>query len=132
MHYETIVGIPHPFTYLITKLHAFSDRCADERKDNARHHAIDVFRIVSMMTEDEYNTVKAQVVRFSDDAILQTAQQIVREHFSGREALGLIRIREHDTQLSREWEQDVSSSGEDVIDDFIGVLWELLDVVRTA
>src|SRR5690606_38103968 len=47
------IRIPHPFTYLLMKLTAFRDRRNDQEKDLGRHHALDVFRIVAMMTEGD-------------------------------------------------------------------------------
>jgi len=112
--YAATVSLPHPFTYLITKLHAFFDR----RNDG-------IFRIVAMMTEADYSTVQAQIRRFVDDPMLQGARRIVKDHFSSRDALGLIRIREYDPRLVAKWEQDVSSSGADALDEFMGALQDL-------
>ncbi len=39
------------------KLHAFRDRLDDPRKDLAQHHALALYRIVTMLTEDEFDGV---------------------------------------------------------------------------
>jgi len=53
------VHIPNPFTYLLMKLHAFRDRVHDERKSLATHHATDIYRILSMLTREEFDVVKS-------------------------------------------------------------------------
>jgi hypothetical protein len=52
--YQGTVYIPQAFPYLMMKLHAFEDNKEDVRKDQGRHHAIDLYAIVGMMTEGEY------------------------------------------------------------------------------
>ena len=48
---ELAVHVPNPFTYLLMKLHAFRDRKDDPDKRLGAHHALDLYRIVSMLTE---------------------------------------------------------------------------------
>ena len=52
---DLLVYVPNPFTYLLMKLHAFRNRKDDPDKRLASHHALDVYRIVSMLTRDEYD-----------------------------------------------------------------------------
>lgn len=47
------IFIPHPFAYLFLKLNAVNDRVDDPIK--GPYHAYDVYRIVAMMTESEWN-----------------------------------------------------------------------------
>jgi hypothetical protein len=63
--FATRVTIPHPFSYLLMKLTAYRDRRNDPDKDMGRHHALDVFRIVAMLTEPERDQVQANVLRFT-------------------------------------------------------------------
>jgi hypothetical protein len=113
------VNIPHPFSYLMMKLHAFDDRKDDADKDLGRHHALDLYTIVGMMTEEEYERAKELATAHAVDEHVRRACAIVRDHFPGRPigppipgapwtlrsieqghysgtpAMGVIRIREH-------------------------------------
>ncbi len=89
------IYIPHPFTYLMMKLFAFDDRKEDDQKDVGRHHAMDTYRIVGMMTEPEYEETIALGQKHQTDPRVIRVQQIVRDHFAERTALGMLRLREH-------------------------------------
>lgn len=89
------VFIPQPFTFLLMKLHAFSDRTEDPNKDLGRHHALDVYRIVAMLTEGEYDEVRASVTTHTKSQAVERARQIVSEGFSSATAIGITRLREH-------------------------------------
>jgi len=92
--------VPHPFTYMMMKLFAFDDRKDDEEKDVGRHHAMDLYRIVAMMLEEEYEDAVALGKSYQDDQRVKRAQRIVVDHFGTPTALGMLRLREH--QLFRE------------------------------
>jgi len=85
--------VPNPFTYLLMKLHAFNDRVGDERKGLAAHHALDIYRIVAMLTRDEYELVRNLAVAHAASEPLQTAQRIVREAFGDEHRIGALRLR---------------------------------------
>jgi hypothetical protein len=94
------VFIPQPFTFLLMKLHAFADRLNDQRLnvrnvDRARHHSLDVYRIVAMLTEAEFNRVRELAKKHSSSRPLVRVREIIRDHFSSLSAMGLIRLREH-------------------------------------
>jgi hypothetical protein len=89
------IHVPHPFTYLMMKLFAFDDRKNDAKKDVGRHHAMDLFRIVGMMTESQYNTTVSLGSVYRDDERGERARQIVSDHFSKSTSLGMLRVREH-------------------------------------
>jgi hypothetical protein len=93
--YEAVVHIPQAFTLLLMKLHAFRDRCQDAEKDMARHHALDLYRIVAMMTEVEFQRTEQQVGMHQAGPVVMEARRIVVESFSSAESLGSLRLREH-------------------------------------
>jgi len=93
--YEGIVHIPQPFTLLLMKLHAFRDRYASENKDMGRHHALDLYRIVAMMTDDEFERTQQRVKQHQDEPAVIEACRIVAEHFESIESLGALRLQEH-------------------------------------
>jgi hypothetical protein len=93
--YSTTVYVPEAFPYLLMKLHAFGDRKADVNRDLGRHHALDVYTIVGMMTESEYERAKVFGAADKEDEHVRRARAIVSEDFANESATGLIRVREH-------------------------------------
>jgi hypothetical protein len=96
------------------KLHAFGDRKGDENKNLGRHHALDVYNIVGMMTEGEYARAKAFGAADRGEPHVARARAIVPEDFSSPTATGVLRLREH--PLAR---PDFR------IEEFVGVLGEV-------
>jgi hypothetical protein len=94
-HYAGTVEVPEAFPYLMMKLHAFADRKADDNKDLGRHHALDAYTIVAMMTEPEYERARRIGVEQSGDSNVQRARTIVREDFASGTGMGILRLREH-------------------------------------
>lgn len=93
--HSATVYIPQAFTYLMMKLFAFDDRQQDQRKDVGRHHAMDLYRIVGMLTEPEYQqTLKLGSAHRADERVVR-ARNIVADSFAGPSSLGMLRIREH-------------------------------------
>lgn len=115
--FEATVLIPHPFPYLMMKLFAFRDRKEDARKDLGRHHALDLYHIVGMMTEKEYKRSVDLASHYRGHQHVSIACDIVGECFSAPENLGVLRLREH--RLFR---------NEFDVDTFISVLRELFSV----
>lgn len=112
--YTGVAYVPEAFPYLLMKLHAFSDRKGDENKNLGRHHALDAYTIVGMMTESEYGRARAFGVVDRDEEHVQRARSIVSEDFSSETSPGVLRLREH--SLSR---------GDFRIKEFIEVLGEV-------
>jgi hypothetical protein len=108
------VYIPQAFPYLMMKLHAFDDRKDDRNKDLGRHHALDLYTIVGMMIEREYERAKELGAVHTADRHVGRARAVVRDHFASRTALGVLRLREH--TLFREGF---------LLDDFMSVLGEI-------
>src|SRR5260370_21895609 len=123
------------------KLHAFDDRKDDADKDLGRHHALDLYTIVGMMTEKEYERAKELGAANATDENVRRARAIVRDcfpgkpigpgipgapwtlrsiergHYSQATAVGILRIREH--MLFRE---------EFLLEEFRSVLEEILGI----
>ncbi len=89
------VMIPDPFNYLLMKLTAYRDRRDDPDKDLGRHHALDVFRIVAMLTEPEYDRVHTNLQAFTNDAQVRSCVALVRSDFASDTARGVLAMREH-------------------------------------
>lgn len=93
--YRGTVEVPEAFPYLMMKLHAFADRKADDNKDLGRHHALDAYTIVAMMTEPEYERARRIGAEQSGNSNVQRARAIVREDFASETGMGILRLREH-------------------------------------
>jgi hypothetical protein len=89
------IYIPQAFTYLLMKLFAFRDQKNSSEQNNARHHALDIFRIVAMLTRDEYDLVKSFVVRYQHNSAVTEARDIIKRDFHSPNSLGSIRLQEH-------------------------------------
>jgi hypothetical protein len=89
---ELRVFVPNAFTYLLMKLHAFRDRVNDERKNLASHHALDLYRIVAMMTRDEYELVQELARRHADTTAVREAADVIVERFGDDRSVGMIRL----------------------------------------
>jgi hypothetical protein len=141
--YSATLYIPQAFPYLMMKLHAFDDRRDDADKDLGRHHALDLYTIVGMMAEKEYERAKELGAAYATDEHVRRACAIVRAHFPSRAtgppvasdpwtqhsieqghysdttALGILRLQEH--QLFR---------NEFLLEEFTSVLAEIFCVGR--
>lgn len=93
--YGGIVFVPEAFPYLMMKLHAFADRKDDANKNLGRHHALDLYTIAGMMTEEEYERAKAFGAADRDEGHVRRAREIVASAFSSPTAEGFLRMREH-------------------------------------
>jgi len=116
------VLIPSSLNYLILKLHAFHDRQArdDEKSNGGRHHAFDIFRIVTDMRESDWESAKRHVSMHGDQEYLQQAASFQRNYFSNTNAMGVIRLKENEGYKEHRIEFD------DYISDFLNDLRELL------
>lgn len=88
---ELMVYLPHPFSYLILKLFASKDRIDDPLK--GPYHAFDIYRVIAMMTEKEWDQATVLRDRFAGEDILAEAYDIVRSLFAGIDAEGIRLLR---------------------------------------
>lgn len=89
------VALPHPFSFLLLKLFALDDRKNDPDVDLGRHHAFDLYRVVAMLTREEWREVSELRSRHSENDVVRRARRLVRMLFSDLESPGSIRLREH-------------------------------------
>lgn len=100
-NHSGVVLIAQPFTYLLMKLFAFRDRSTDAGKDLARHHALDIYRIIGLITIDDDRTVRAMSAAYREHAHVLEARRIVAQHFGDERSLGILRMREHPLSAGR-------------------------------
>jgi len=113
--HEATVFIPHPLTFTMMKLFAFRDRLTDESKDFARYYALDIYTVLATTTEKEWDeALELRKIHRAAPVVVEAAQ-IVRDYFSGKDSLGMLRLRE--SPYSRPELQ---------LDDFLAALHELL------
>lgn len=89
------VLIPNAFSFLVMKLHACRDRLDDEDKQLGRHHALDVYRILAMLSESEDDLARRLRRDHRDNAAVKRAAEIAAEIFANVTSLGVLRMREH-------------------------------------
>jgi hypothetical protein len=93
--YETVILIPQAFTYLLMKLCAYRDRMNDADKGSGRHHAIDIYRIVGLLTRAEDADVQTLSAEYAGHPTVIDARQIAATHFNSSDDIGCVRIQEH-------------------------------------
>lgn len=93
--HKTSILTPQTFTYLLMKLLAFRDRVDDGDKQHGQHHALDIYRIIGLMTEAEDADVRNLSKEFAENPVVVQAREIAAESFVTRTGIGRIRIQEH-------------------------------------
>lgn len=89
------VLIPQAFTYLLMKLCAYRDRMDDGDGIHGQHHALDIYRVVGLLTEDEDENVQRLRDEFASHPVVKDARAIAARHFISPDGSGRLRIREH-------------------------------------
>lgn len=89
------VFVPQAFTFALMKLGALRDRIGDADKDGGRHHALDLYRIMAMLTEAEDAVARELRRRHAGHPVIAQAVRAVDELFADGRGLGRTRLREH-------------------------------------
>lgn len=89
------VLIPNVFSLLLMKLHACRDRLADENKQFGRHHALDVYRLLAMLTEAELELARRLFRTHAGETVVKAASKIVKDSFASVTSVAVLRMREH-------------------------------------
>jgi hypothetical protein len=77
------------------KLFAFRDRFEDSDKEFGRYHALDLYTIVALATEAEWETSLSLVSKHRSAPKMVEAGEIVRSFFASLSAPGVLRLREN-------------------------------------
>lgn len=96
LSYDGVVNIPSPFTYLMMKITAFGDQVENTNKNFGRHHALDVYRIVAMLTERQYDMTINQMTRNAKSSYSKRVKQLAHSLFNSKSDPGILRMKEHD------------------------------------
>jgi hypothetical protein len=89
------IYLPHPFSYLVMKLFALRDRLEDESKDSGAYHAFDIYRIVALMTEEEWEQSVGLYQKYAEEPKIKEATEIVGQLFEATDSIGILRVRQH-------------------------------------
>ncbi len=94
--YDGVVRVPHPFASLCMKIKAAADfehAPVADRKPRGQKHAQDVYLLLAMLSEEEWDQSHELRVRFGDHPELQSIRAAVTEFFAGPEQPGCFTIR---------------------------------------
>jgi hypothetical protein len=83
------------FSYLLMKLCAFRDRMQDADRSLGQHHALDIYRIVAMLTREEDADVRRLRAEYAQHATVAEARRIALAQFIATDGVGRLRMREH-------------------------------------
>ena len=73
--WQAEVFLPHPYTFLLMKLFAFRDRINGPQKDLGRHHALDLYSVVALTNETEWQECREFSYRLQNGrVIIETGQ----------------------------------------------------------
>jgi len=91
---EGEVFIPHPISFILMKLFAFSDRLEDADKNFGRYHALDLFSITATMSEKEWEEALQFRAKYRDNKYVKIAAELIGKYFSDVEQMGTLRLKE--------------------------------------
>jgi len=92
--YKSDVYLPHPLTFTMMKLFAFRDREDDPDKGYGSYHALDIYSVLAMASESEWNRAIELRDKHRSDRMIQEAVHIVDQKFSSLTSAGMLRMRE--------------------------------------
>ena len=120
---EAVVYLPHPLPYGILKLYAIRDSIenSDKAREISQYHAFDLFMILGMMTEEDWQPRKEIVDSIRAHERFQEAQAIIRQYFDSLSSAGTIRLREF-------IQQQRPAVPEKRIEEFVNDLLDLYEV----
>ena len=100
------VLIPRAFPYALMKLGALRDRINDENKQEGRHHAMDLYRIVGLLTEEEADSSARLALEYEGHYEIGEANRAIDKLLAPRDGLGRLRLLEYQ-RMNRDSVPDV-------------------------
>ena len=94
--FKATVFVPQALPYLLMKLMSFRDQEEVGKAIKARHHALDLYRIVAMLTEGGLREAQALSRAQWVNRHVVEARRIVHGCFAEVESKGALRLREHE------------------------------------
>jgi len=88
-----VVYVPHPYSHLMLKLYALRDRMWEAGEANfGRHHAFDIYRILALMTDDDWTAAGSLREKFGADPVVRRANAYAAALFANEGAAGATRL----------------------------------------
>jgi len=116
------IFIPSGFNYIVLKLHAFRDRVEDESVDLGRHHAYDIFAVVTDMDKSDWENASAHFQAEKESDYIKSSIDIINEFFNSSTSLGILRLKEN--QFFKKYNSEYST----YISEFISDLKSLFGI----
>jgi hypothetical protein len=95
--YRGVIYLPSTYALLMMKLFALRDQVNDETKGFGRKHALDLYTLVAILTEREYEQTRVLSLRYRETEEAREAAHIVASLFVTDDASGILRLRENDS-----------------------------------
>ncbi len=92
--WEAKVYLPHPFSILLLKLFALRDQHMDPAKGLGRHHALDLYQTLRMITEEEWDRSRSLFWEFRENPSIREAVGIRLTLLGAPSAIGTLRLLE--------------------------------------
>lgn len=89
------VLIPGAFPYALMKLGALRDRVNDPDKQEGRHHAMDLYRIVGLLTEEEIEASTRLARQYAGHEQIAEAKRTIDSLLAPPHGLGRLRLLEY-------------------------------------
>ena len=75
------------------KLFAFRDRIPDASQDHGSHHSLDLYSIIAMMTEVQWDQSLKMRLEYQQKSAVIEAAEIVNDLFSYQDSQGMLILR---------------------------------------
>lgn len=122
---DRTILVPHPFSHTLLKLFALRDRMwergpegvdAPLRKgDFGAYHAFDIYRMLAMMSRDEWREAQELSARYQRTHVMRVACRYVSLLFAGEPAQGIQRIAEFAGAKDVVPPEDIRETAEDLL-----------------
>ena len=94
-NFEGRLYLPQTYPFLMMKLFAFRDQANNEQKSYGREHALDLYTLISILTEEEFAISQQLASRYATSLEANEARAITASLFDNSASLGVRRLREH-------------------------------------
>ena len=93
--YTGTIFLPSTYALLLMKLFALRDQVDAERKSYGRKHALDLYTLISILTEPEYEQTRILSERYRQTEEAKEAARIVAVLFANMASAGMRRLQEN-------------------------------------
>jgi hypothetical protein len=87
--------LPQTYPFLMMKLFALRDQIGNATKGRGEKHALDLYTLIALLTEEEYEKTLRLRDRFQETPESKAAREVVSSLFATIESEGTIRLRQN-------------------------------------